>query len=147
MFAHLPLFIWHYWLGRCAEFLWPSKNIRSLITHLSSRCGLVEETNLDEHAVFELDFWNDIGNYLGLFHHRFLSETRAIWPNEGAVQTPDPWLNCLPHLSDLCKKSRNETFLRQKVRISFLEAVHKLCRLGRGEEVAPKTIYYRDPTQ
>ena len=50
-------------LIRCAKLLWPSQNIWTLITHLSSRCGLVEGTNLDEHAVFELGFWNDIGNY------------------------------------------------------------------------------------
>ena len=30
------------------------------------------------------------------------------------------------------------------VMFSLLGAVHKLCRLGRG--VAPKTIYYIDPT-
>ena len=61
------------------------------------------------------------------------------------MQTPDPWLNCLPHLSDLCKKSRNETFLRQKVRISFLEAVHKLCRLGRGDGGSPKDDLLQRP--
>ena len=122
----LPIFhfLFDIILIRCAKLLWPSQNIWTLITHLSSRCGLVEGTNLDEHAVFELGFWNDIGNYFTIVFYLWNPchpAKRRCRANSGSLAS-----------FNIYKKSFNKTFWSQKIR--------KLCRFFRG--VAPKTIYW-----